>query len=158
MRTPEELITGHTPDISEYAHFSFFEWVRYKEQNAFPEPDIKLARWVGVAKDVGQAMTYWLLTKNCTVIAWSSIIQLQEYEKTDPIVIQQQENFMQCVLERRRLSVEFEEPFVTVEGDSDFADFTPEEEALIYKSPEMDDCTPEAFNEYLSAQEILPRP
>jgi hypothetical protein len=27
-RTPEELVTGHTPDISEYAHFSFFEWVQ----------------------------------------------------------------------------------------------------------------------------------
>jgi hypothetical protein len=85
-RTPEELVTGRTPDISEYAHFSLFEWVWYKDQSAFPEPDVKLACWIGVAKDVGQAMTYWLLTENVTVIARSSVIQLQEYEKTDPVV------------------------------------------------------------------------
>jgi hypothetical protein len=42
-RTPEERVTGRTPDISEYAHFSFFEWVWYREQSAFPEPSIKLA-------------------------------------------------------------------------------------------------------------------
>jgi hypothetical protein len=112
---------------------------------------VKLARWIGVAKDVGQAMTYWLLTENCTVIARSSVIWLQEYEKMDPAVIQQQESFMQHVIERRRLSIEFEEPFITVEGDLDHADLTPEEEAQMYKSPEMDDFTPETFDEYLSA-------
>ncbi len=117
---------------------------------------MKLARWIGVAKDVGQAMTYWLLTENCTVIARSSVIWLQEYEKMDPAVIQQQESFMQHVIERRRLSIEFEEPFITVEGDLDHADLTPEEEAQMYKAPEMDDFTPETFDEYLSAQVLLP--
>jgi hypothetical protein len=112
-RTPEELVTGRTPDILEYAHFSFFEWVWCKEHSAFPEPDVKLAHWIGVAKDVGQAMT-WLLTENYTVIARSSDIQLQEYEKTDPIVTKQQEIFMQRVLERERLSSEFDEPFIAV--------------------------------------------
>jgi hypothetical protein len=29
-RTPEDNITGRTPDILEYAHFSFFEWVWYR--------------------------------------------------------------------------------------------------------------------------------
>jgi hypothetical protein len=91
-RTPEELVTGRTPDISEYAHFSFFEWVCYKEQSAFPEPGVKLARWIGVAKDVGQAMTYYLLTENC-----SSVIQLQEYEKTDPVVVQQRNLHAMCI-------------------------------------------------------------
>jgi hypothetical protein len=63
---------------------------------------------------------------------------------------------MQRVLERKRFSSEFEEPFIAVEGDSDFADLTSEEEAEIYDSPEMDDFTPETFDEYLSAQVVLP--
>jgi hypothetical protein len=63
---------------------------------------------------------------------------------------------MQCVLERKRLSSEYEEPFIAVEGYSDFADLTPEVEAEMYESPEMDDFTPETFDEYLSAQVVLP--
>ena len=32
-RTPMEIITGETPDISEYTDFSFYDWVTFK-QNA----------------------------------------------------------------------------------------------------------------------------
>jgi hypothetical protein len=90
-------------------------------------------------------MAYWLIPENCTVIACSSVIWLQEYEKTDPAVIQQQEIFMQHVLERKRFSSEYEELLIVVEGDSDFADLTTDEEAEIYDSPEMDDFTPETL-------------
>jgi len=64
-RTPEEVMTGRTPDISEYAHHSWFEWVWYPDASSYPESSIRLGRWVGVAADVGQPMTYWILTQNC---------------------------------------------------------------------------------------------
>jgi len=57
-RTPEEVVTGRTPDISEFAHYSWYEWVWYRDQASFPEPRILLGRWLGVAGDVGLAMTY----------------------------------------------------------------------------------------------------
>ena len=78
-RTPEEAITGRTPDISEYAHYSWYEWVWYRDQASFPEPKIRMGRWLGVASDVGQATTYWILTDKCTVIARSSIVRLPDY-------------------------------------------------------------------------------
>jgi len=96
----------------------------YKEQSTFPEPDMKLARWIGVAKAVSHALTYLLLTEKCAVVARSSVIQLQGYKKTDPVVIQQQETFLQHVLEKKRLSSEYEELFIVVESDSNFADLT----------------------------------
>jgi hypothetical protein len=43
---------------------------------------------------VGQAMTYWLLTEKCTVIARSSVIGLRDYKVLDPVIIQQQKDFM----------------------------------------------------------------
>jgi hypothetical protein len=98
----------------------------------------------------------WLIIENFTVIACSSIIQLQEYENTDPAVIQQQEIFVHHVLERKRFSSEYEELFIVVEGDSDFADLTTGEEAEVYDLLEMDDFTPDTFDEYLSAQVLLP--
>jgi hypothetical protein len=38
-RTPEEMVRGATPDISEYAHFSWFEWVWYRNPSSFPDED-----------------------------------------------------------------------------------------------------------------------
>ena len=70
-RTPEERLLGQTPDTSEYAHHSFFEWIWYHDPNPFPEPKVCLGRWIGVASDVGQPMTYWISTGNCTIIARS---------------------------------------------------------------------------------------
>ncbi len=155
-RTPEEHVTGRTPDISEYAHYSFFEWVWYKDQVAFPEVDMKLGRWIGVATDVGQSMTYWLLTNKCTVIARSSVMRLHEFDIQDPIVIKQQSEFMQRIAEIKNLSTESQEPFIQTEDDLKFSEFSPEEEDKIYTTPEMDDFTPEAYDEYLLAQVMLP--
>jgi len=52
-RTPEECITGRTPDISKFAYFSWSQWVWYKEPTSFPEADVRLGKWMGVANNVG---------------------------------------------------------------------------------------------------------
>jgi len=50
-RTPYEIHTGQTPDISEYTEFSFYEMLWYYDEMAvFPEDRRKLGRWLGVAK------------------------------------------------------------------------------------------------------------
>jgi hypothetical protein len=125
-RTPEEAMVGHTPDISEFAHYTWFEWVWYRDVTAYPETSISLGRWIGVASDVGQPMTFWILTQNCTIIARSSVKSLQDFERRDPVVLSQQETFMQSIFERRKLSSEFESPWITV--DNREPDPTPEED------------------------------
>jgi hypothetical protein len=155
-RTPEENITGCTPDISEYTHFAFFDWVWYREQAVFPEADMRLARWVGVATDVGQALTYWLLTDKCTVIVRSSVIHLRDYELSDPTILRQQDEYMRKIHERGHMSYDFEDPFIITESDHQFSEFMHEEENQVYSTPEMDDFTPETYDEYLVAQVLLP--
>jgi len=60
-RTPYELMTGNTPDISEFLEFSWYQPVWYYEPAVFPQQTKHLVRWLGVAHRVGQAMCYWLL-------------------------------------------------------------------------------------------------
>ena len=54
-----ELITGETPDISEYLHFGFYDQVVFRN-NAGLEKST-LGRWLGVSHKIGQLMVYWVL-------------------------------------------------------------------------------------------------
>jgi hypothetical protein len=152
-RTPEERIIGRTPDISEYANYSWYQWVWYRDQASFPEPQIRLGRWLGVSEDVGQAMTYWILTDKNTVIARSSVKSLEDYECRDPAIISQQERFTAKILDRHQISPGLTEPFVMVD---DKYELGPDEEAGVYTTPEADDFTPKSYDEYLLAQVSLP--
>ncbi len=42
-RTPYELVTGNTPDISEYAEFGWYKPIYYFEDLPFPNPKLHLA-------------------------------------------------------------------------------------------------------------------
>jgi hypothetical protein len=58
-RTPLEIITGETPDISEYMDFDFYDWVLYRSNAGLGE--VEVARWLGVLHRVGRMTSYWLL-------------------------------------------------------------------------------------------------
>ncbi len=51
---------------------------------------------------------------------------------------------MQSIFERKKLSSEFESPWITV--DNREPDPTPEEDIEIYPTPEADDFTPESYD------------
>jgi hypothetical protein len=69
-RTPYEAILGNTPDISSVYEFDFYEPVWYYEATPqFPEPKHLMARWLGEAHTVGQAMCYYVLPKSGIPIA-----------------------------------------------------------------------------------------
>ncbi len=72
-RTPHEVVTGNTPDISKYTDFECYEPIFYFDDASFPEPKCIIARWLGVAHRVGQALCYWILTKTSKVIACTTI-------------------------------------------------------------------------------------
>ena len=66
FRTPMEALTGVTPDISAMLHFTFWEPVYYLDPGdelSFPSsPHEKLGRFVGIAENVGDALTFKILT------------------------------------------------------------------------------------------------
>ncbi|MFA9289401.1 MAG: reverse transcriptase domain-containing protein, partial [Weeksellaceae bacterium] len=72
---PEQKLTGRTADISKFLHFSFYEPVYYHEyKDKFPSgPAEAQGWWVGIATNVGDALTYKILTKTNKVIYRSAI-------------------------------------------------------------------------------------
>ena len=69
-RTPLQALTGIRPDISSIMIYQFWEKVYYKDINAdFPsDSSEKLGRFVGVADNVGHALTYKVLSTEEKII------------------------------------------------------------------------------------------
>ncbi len=150
MRTPEERISGRTPDISEYAHFSWMQWVWYRKPAQFPEEDLQLVRWLGVAQDVGQAMTYWVLTHKGTVVARSSVTPVTPDDLLDETLEHQKSTFMLGCVSPDDVGASASST-TPIEVFPDVVDDDP-----VHTTHEADDFTPEAYDEYLRAQVILP--
>ena len=78
-RTSIEIITGETPDISEYIDFGFYDWVTYRSNAGLGE--LSIGRWLGVSHKIGQLMSYWILTKHGKVISCTTVQRLTQLEQ-----------------------------------------------------------------------------
>ena len=78
-RTPLEIISGETPDISEYLDFGFYDWVTFKSNAGVGSPD--LGRWLGVSHRIGPMMSYWILPKSGIPISCTTVQRLTNLEK-----------------------------------------------------------------------------
>jgi hypothetical protein len=74
-RTPYEKMWGVTPDISAMLEYHFYEPVYYKTlKPRFPKDLTEQQGWfVGISENVGNAMTYLILTKNKTILEQSVV-------------------------------------------------------------------------------------
>jgi hypothetical protein len=79
-RTPYELLTGNTPDISEFLEYEWYQPVWYYDLAPFPQQRKRIARWIGIAHRIGQAMCYWLLPESGIPIARTSIQAITQDE------------------------------------------------------------------------------
>jgi hypothetical protein len=79
-RSPMETVTGDAPNISEYMDFDFYEFVKYRDATADRDDPIKLGRWLGIAHEVGTAITYWILKENGQIICRSTVRPLLKEE------------------------------------------------------------------------------
>ena len=78
MAIPLEIVSGETPDISEYLDFGFYDKVSYRENAGLGET--KHGKWLGVSHKTGSLMSYWVLTAQCTVISRTSIQRITSLE------------------------------------------------------------------------------
>ena len=81
-RTPIEKAFGVTPDISDLLQFYFYQPMFYLDTNkpAFPKSKELLGHWVGLTDNVGDALTYWILTTENQVIACSTLCPAYQSE------------------------------------------------------------------------------
>ena len=75
QQTGLEMVTGKTPDISEWIDFEFYDRVWFYDRKKMEMDDTgrKLARWLGVAHRVGSDLCYWLLLSSGKVIARTTV-------------------------------------------------------------------------------------
>jgi hypothetical protein len=155
---------GDTPDISSLSEFDFYEPVWYYEPGDFPEPKWHLARWLGEAMNIGQAMCYYILPASGVPIVRSSVQPLWDADRRTDTVKEELINLDLMIKEKigdktNDMPDYFNDLYIdSQEGDAEFDphydasaafDPVPQEEA----NNEFD---PEILDEYLTAQVQLP--
>ena len=78
-KTPLEIITGETPDLSEYLDFGFYDWVTYRNKDGLGVPEV--GRWLGVSHRVGQLMSYWILPESGIPVSCTTVQRITNLEK-----------------------------------------------------------------------------
>jgi hypothetical protein len=77
-RTPLEVVSGITPDITEYLDFPFYSWV-YFRANAGLGPT-EIGRWLGISHRTGPLMTYWVLPRSGRPISCDTVQRVTNAE------------------------------------------------------------------------------
>ena len=175
-RTSLEIITGETPDISEYLDFGFYDWVVYRSNAGMGEPS--LGRWVGVSHKIGQAMSYWIVTVSGSIISCVTVQRLTEDEKQTDEYRKRMSEFDEQLDKRldvigseatnkdndnpdwNRLSLDegdpiFDDDFMKVINDEQFPEA--DEEDLEVGGDEKHSSSHDTFDPYLHMEVGLPR-
>lgn len=156
-RTGMEAVTGNTPDITEWLDFGWYVPVWYWDSSEpFPGDSRKVARWIGVAHRVGQALCYWILPESGIPIARSTVQAWSDDELRAETTVNQLKQYDESI--KRKL------PEVDVDGhemplnlrfeDEEDNDIVEHQEPGA-EMPEADDYDEEAFDKYITAQVLL---
>ena len=79
-RTPAESRLGSTPDISEYAQFDWYDFVKYNDVAADDNQKVRYGRLVGPCESSGTNMCFYILTEKCTVLVRDTVSSLSDEE------------------------------------------------------------------------------
>jgi hypothetical protein len=162
-RTPFEMVTGNTPDISEYISFQWYQPVWFFDNTSFPEPTKHIARWIGVAHNIGQAMCFWVLPSSGVPIARSTVQSITEAELRDPSVQSRLQSYDKEIEQKLQTPTTDDSIFI-VEDTNERDELTNADEDGRYEpmepaaeKPEADDYDEETYNRLVSAEVLLPK-
>ena len=196
---PQAVMTGDTPDISKLIEFDWYEWVWFiPSTHANPksktDPESKkryqlgesgddsfenrgIGRYLGPALNVGQEMTYKVLTKRGTAVSRTTCFPLTQADLANPDVKARMDDWTASVSEilnnRFKPTTDEEEqamfdvhddvivnPIVveTVDenNDEDIAAMQTQEEE-VEPRPEADEMDYATFDKYIQAQVVVPK-
>ena len=96
--TPETVLSGETSDISQFCELSFYEWVMFRDEPVrYPDDNPVLGRFLGIAIDVGPAMTAKILKSNGEVLHRSTYRGLTDAEVINQAHIKSREEFDESI-------------------------------------------------------------
>ena len=74
--TPYEKRHGITPDISAYLQHTFWEPIVYLDhEETWPTTKERAGRWVGIAHNIGDTLTYWIFDEQSKQLLARSIVR-----------------------------------------------------------------------------------
>ena len=165
-RVPEALVSGETPDISEYCDFAWYQWVMYRHGgNAkFPEEPFRLGRYLGPSIGVGPAQTARILIANGEVLDRSTFRSLTPAEIENEELSHERKAFRKSVEARwgpkateADLEVDDLGLLPTPTNHSYFDDLQSADTFPDLKEELPEIPTPEAEDTYVNAEIMLPR-
>ena len=162
-RTPYEVVMNYTPDISEYASFSWFQWCWYFNEAT---KEKELCRWLGPAHHVGQSFCSHILRQSGKVIARSSIIPVppEDFESQDikGLTKRFMENVESKIGNHKTGIFNMDEPrsvYYDAFGDSTDSDDLDEPfdgELVDLKHTDIDDAYLDSLDGYIGAKVVIP--
>jgi hypothetical protein len=158
-RTPYEVLTGNTPDISEYLEFEWYQPVWILTPSAFPEHKRTIGRWLGVAHRIGQALCYWVLPPSGTPIARTTVQPITKDDLASAeikILLQNYDAEIAIKLGSTDVSADPKDLRLYLEDeDNDEIDNEPFEPEA--QTPNVDNFEADTYDELLLAEPLLPR-
>ncbi len=161
----KKIVTGETPDISEWIDFEFYDRVWYYDQKKIEIDGSgrRLARWLGVAHQVGSDLCYWLLLQSGKVIAHTTVQHVVRDDYLNDDVKHDIESFDRSVDER--LS---DQNFMADPADGFYIQDEPDEvsdgiastedgygDMIIPDKLDADDINDDMIDKYLNAELIF---
>ena len=74
--TPFHMRKGVNPDISAFLQFQFWERILYLDhEHSFPDSKERSGYWVGIADNIGDALTYWILDDQSGQLLVQSVVR-----------------------------------------------------------------------------------
>jgi hypothetical protein len=112
QRTGYEIITGNTPDISEWLDFDFYDLVWYydKKHPETTDDDREFAYWLGVAHRHGSDMCYWVLPESGIPITRTSVQHVTIEDMRNPELLVKMDR-MKAALNKRLDDTNFQNEY-----------------------------------------------
>jgi len=156
-RTPYEIITGNTLDISEWLNFSFYDWCWYWSglSHELTDDKAELGRVIGVAHRVGSDMCYWVLTETCKVLGHTTVQRVTQDDMLLPHVVNKMNQF--TIKAEEGLNdvnhlIDMPPDGLTLNDDVSLENDQQEEQG----KAERDDFTEETYDAYIGAELLIP--
>lgn len=164
-RVPTERVLGSTPDISLYALFGFYEPVWYIQPTSdFPHEKRTLGMILGPYESSADEGSFLIMRETGQVVVRKSVYALTTEDRNNPSVTESIDKLKKGI--RETIGDSVAESDVPAEARSSIGDdppgdlFEDEPTAPLFPGEEarkgVDDFTPEALDEYLSAELLLP--
>jgi hypothetical protein len=138
--------------------FDWYQLVYYWTPTAeFPFDNKLIGRWIGIAENCTDEMANTILTSNATILARKSVWALTQEERRTPAILLLIKQLDEAITSKIGAQTEDNLPAPPNDLFDDGDDQNAEPSDNGKTSQEVDDITPEALDEYLTAELLLPQ-